>query len=36
MEVTQRLQPAQDGAYTIFKEIKGQGARLEQVVTIVE
>ena len=36
MEVTQRLQPVQDEACTLFEEIKGQGAYLEHVVTIVE
>jgi hypothetical protein len=36
MEVTQRLQPVQDEAYTHFEEIEGQGAHLEQVVTSVE
>jgi hypothetical protein len=36
MEVTQRLQPVQDKAYTLFEEIEGQGAQLEQVVTTVE
>jgi hypothetical protein len=36
MEVTQRLQPIQDEACTLFKEIEGQGAQLEQVVTTVE
>jgi DNA anti-recombination protein RmuC len=36
MEVTQRLQPVQDEAYTLFDEIEGQGAQLEQVVTSVE
>jgi hypothetical protein len=36
MEVTQRLQSVQDEAYTLFEEIEGQGAQLEQVVTSVE
>jgi hypothetical protein len=36
MEVTQRLQPVQDKSCTLFEEIKGQGAQLEQVVTIVK
>jgi hypothetical protein len=36
MEVTQRLQPVQDEACTLFEEIEGQGAQLEQVVTSVE
>jgi hypothetical protein len=36
MEVTQRLQPVQDEACTLFEEIEGQGAQLEQVVTMVE
>jgi hypothetical protein len=36
MEVTQRLQPVQDEACTLLKEIEGQGAQLEQVVTTVE
>jgi hypothetical protein len=36
MEVTQRLHPAQDEAYTLFEEIEGQDAQLEQVLTIVE
>jgi uncharacterized protein (UPF0335 family) len=35
-EVTYRLQPVQDEACKIFEEIKGQGAQLEQVVTMVE
>jgi hypothetical protein len=35
MEVTQRLQPMQDESYTLFEEIEGQGAELEQVVTTV-
>jgi hypothetical protein len=26
MEVTQRLQPVQDEAYQLFREIKGRGA----------
>jgi DNA anti-recombination protein RmuC len=36
MEVTQRLQLVQDEACTLFEEIEGQGAQLEQVVTSVE
>jgi hypothetical protein len=36
MEVTQRLQPVQDEAYTLFEEIEGQSSQLEQVVTTVE
>jgi hypothetical protein len=36
MEVTQQLQPVQDEACTRFEEIEGQGAQLEQVVTLVE
>jgi hypothetical protein len=36
MELTQRLQPIQDEAGTLFEEIEGQGAQLEQVVTMVE
>ena len=36
MEVTERLQPVQDEACTLFEEIEGQGAHLEQVVTTVE
>jgi hypothetical protein len=36
MEVAQRLHPVQDEACTLFEEIEGQGAHLEQVVTIVE
>jgi hypothetical protein len=36
MEVTQRLQPVQDKAYQLFTEVKGRGAELEQVVTVVE
>jgi hypothetical protein len=30
MEVTQRLQPVQDEACTLFEEIEGQGSQLEQ------
>jgi uncharacterized protein YoxC len=33
MEVTQRLQPIQDKAWQLFKDIEGRGAELEQVVT---
>jgi hypothetical protein len=36
MEVTQRLQPVQDKACTLFEEIEGQGSQLEQVVATVE
>jgi hypothetical protein len=36
MEVTQRLQPVQDEACTLFEDIEGQGSNLEQVLTIVE
>jgi len=36
MEVTQRLQPVQEEAYTFFEEVEGQGSELEQVVTTVE
>jgi hypothetical protein len=36
MEVTQRLQPVQDEACILFEEIEGQGAQLEQVVTLVK
>ena len=36
MEVTQRLNPVQDEACTLFEEIKAQGAQLEKVVTMVE
>jgi DNA anti-recombination protein RmuC len=36
MEVTQRLHSVQDEACTLFEEIEGQGAQLEQVVTSVE
>jgi hypothetical protein len=36
MKVTQRLQPVQDKACSIFEEIKGQVSQLEQVVAIVE
>jgi DNA anti-recombination protein RmuC len=36
MEVTQRLQPVQDEACTLFEELEGQGSQLEQVVTTVE
>jgi hypothetical protein len=34
--VTQRLQLVQDEACTLFDEIEGRGAQLEQVVTTVE
>jgi hypothetical protein len=36
MEVTQKLQPSQEVAYLLFKEIEGQGTLLEQVVVTVE
>jgi hypothetical protein len=36
MEVTQRLQSVQDEPCTLFEEIEGQGAHLEQLVTLVE
>jgi hypothetical protein len=36
MEVTQTLHPVQDEACTLFEEIDGKGAHLEQVVTMVE
>jgi multidrug resistance efflux pump len=36
MEVTQRIQPLQNESCTLFEEIEGQGAQLEQVVTMVE
>jgi hypothetical protein len=36
MEVTQRLQPVHVEACTLFEDIEGQGAQLEQVVTMVE
>jgi hypothetical protein len=36
MEVTQRHQLVQDEACTLFEEIKGQYAQMEQVVTMVE
>jgi hypothetical protein len=36
MEMTQRLQPVQDEACTLFEEIEGRGAELEQLVTSVE
>jgi hypothetical protein len=36
MEVTQRKQPVQDEACTLFEEIEGQGLQLDQMVTIVE
>jgi hypothetical protein len=34
MEVTQKLQPMQDEACKVFKEIEGQGSQLDQVVAI--
>jgi hypothetical protein len=36
MEVTQKLQPIQDEAYQLFREVEGRGEELEQVVTAVE
>jgi hypothetical protein len=36
MEVTQKLQPVQEEAYKVFKEIDGQGSQLDQVVATVE
>jgi hypothetical protein len=36
MEVTQRLQPVQDEAYTVFEEIKGQVSQLDQAFATVE
>jgi hypothetical protein len=36
MEVTQRLQPVQDKACQLFEKIEGRGAKLEQVVVVVE
>jgi hypothetical protein len=36
MEVTQRLQPVQEEACTVFEEIEGQGSQLDQVVATVE
>jgi hypothetical protein len=36
MEVTQRLQPAQDEACQLFEEIEGRGEEMEKVVTSVE
>jgi hypothetical protein len=36
MEITQKLQPMQDKAYQLFKEVEGQGVELEQVVTTTE
>jgi hypothetical protein len=36
MVVTQRLQPVQDEAWTMFEEIEGQGSQLDQVVATVE
>jgi hypothetical protein len=36
MEVTQRLQPVQDKACTLFEEIEGQGSQLEKMVVTVE
>jgi hypothetical protein len=34
--VTQRLQPIQHEAFQLFIEIEGQGAELEQVITVAE
>jgi hypothetical protein len=36
MEVTQRLQPVQDEACTIFEEVEGQGSQLDQLFATVE
>jgi hypothetical protein len=36
MQVTERLHSVHDEACTLFKEIEGHGAQLEQVVTLVE
>jgi hypothetical protein len=36
MEVTQKLQPMQDEACKLFKEIDGQGSQLDQVFVEVE
>jgi chromosome segregation ATPase len=36
MEVTQRLQPAQDKACLLFTEVESQGAELEQVILTAE
>jgi hypothetical protein len=36
MEVNQKLQPIQDKAYQLLIEVEGQGAELEQVVTVAE
>jgi peptidoglycan hydrolase CwlO-like protein len=36
MEVTQKLQPVQDEACKVFKEIDSQCSQLDQVVVVVE
>ena len=36
MEVNHNIQLVQDKAYQLFTEVEGQGAELEQVVTIEE
>jgi hypothetical protein len=36
MKVTQKLQPVQNEACKVFKEIDGQGSQLDQVVAAVE
>jgi hypothetical protein len=36
MEVMQKLQPMQDEACKVFKEIEGQGSQLDQMVATVE
>jgi hypothetical protein len=36
MEVTQKLQPVQDGACKVFEEIYGHVSQLDQVVVAVE
>jgi len=36
MEVTHKLQPVQDKACKVFKEIDSQGSQLDQVVVAIE
>jgi hypothetical protein len=36
MEVTHNIQPVQDEACKVFKEIYGHGSQLDQVVAAVE
>ena len=36
MEVTQKLQPVQDEACKVFKDIDGQVSQLDQVIAVVE